>query len=84
MLSGLVGLRRLPRRGAVIFESITCFSRLLPSLDVSDRMTTQSPDVTCLTVPRYNCTGCCCCCELVVGFGADIDVDFYFCFDLSI
>ncbi|RNA25203.1 hypothetical protein BpHYR1_004441 [Brachionus plicatilis] len=51
-LSAEFGLSLRPRRGAVMPDSINVFSRLLLP---SDFMTTQSPDVTCLTMPRYSC-----------------------------
>ena len=53
MLSGLLGLILRPRRGAVMPDMMSCFSSTLPSLGPKLLMTTQSPETTFLTIPRY-------------------------------
>jgi hypothetical protein len=50
VLSGLFGFKRLPNRGAVIFDNITCFSKFFPGTNAF--ITRQSPETT-LYVYRY-------------------------------
>ena len=44
LVSGLLALRRRPKRRAVTFDSVTTFSKFLPV--TSDLMTKQSPELT--------------------------------------